>query len=434
MLLLDMLKDLFALSPLFRSTDGSLPSTSSPKAWRPSGLLASYRKAGCAPPKVGQGGTLDPLASGVLVIGVGNGTRELQGFLECAKTYTATGLLGTATTSYDSQDPVMLRAPHAHVTSQSIEEVLPYFTGPLLQFPPLYSACKMDGKRLLDYARQGLELPRPIEPREIEVVQLSMTQWLPAGEHAFAPPEEEMPEEEKRMLGRVKKLAGQKEDAPDTVIDKPSDSEARPAAEGEAQAEAAAPAEATDAAPSETATEAPATEEPSESAAASDPTGSSAPAPAFRLRMTVSSGTYVRSIVHDVGIALGSAAHVQELRRVRQGGWVAPDLPGERSEPGGQGTSGESGGSAEQGAKDGEVKEGEAKDEAKEETTETQPEEPTLPALPWPLFAQAHAALLDEAKAAGQGQVGARKLLRTGAGEAGLKEWERRLLAVIQAV
>ena len=117
MRLLEDLKDLLAFSPLFRNPDGSVPEGHGSKAsWRPQGDLKQFSKARTAgPPKIGQGGTLDPLATGVLVIGVGTATRGLQGYLDGAKTYTTTGLLGTSTTSYDSQDPIMRRTPHNHV-------------------------------------------------------------------------------------------------------------------------------------------------------------------------------------------------------------------------------------------------------------------------------------------------------------------------------
>ena len=216
--LLEILKDLLAFSPLFRNPDGTVPIGHGGKAWRPKNRKQIKGQAG--PPKVGQGGTLDPLASGVLVIGLGSGTKELQGYLDCAKTYESVGLLGASTTSYDSQDPVMKRTSRTHVDRDLISSYLPYFTGPLLQYPPLFSAVKMDGKRLLDYARQGLALPRPIEAREIEVLEIELLEWIEAGQHEWKYPVKEMPEDEKKLLGRVKQLAGQKEGDTETVMAK----------------------------------------------------------------------------------------------------------------------------------------------------------------------------------------------------------------------
>lgn len=247
----------------------------------------------------------------------------MQGFLDCAKTYETVGLLGASTTSYDSQDPIMTRKPHAHVDADMIRSFLPYFTGPLLQYPPLFSAVKMDGKRLMDYARQNLPLPRPIEPREIEVVELELKAWYDGakGEHEWVYPTKEIPEEDKKLIGRVKELAGQKEGETETVYNKGE--EANKATEQAAKAVTTSEAEPAAPAPvSEDATTAAAK---AEAQVEDEIASSSTPPSAFRLRMTVSSGTYVRSIVHDVGLACSSAAHVVELRRTKQGEWVTFD-------------------------------------------------------------------------------------------------------------
>ncbi|PWN24127.1 pseudouridine synthase [Microstroma glucosiphilum] len=317
--LLDSLKDLLAYSPLFRNPDGTLPEGNGGNAWRPAGGKKNL-KGKAAPPKIGQGGTLDPLASGVLVIGLGSGTKQLQKYLDCAKTYETTGLLGTATTSYDSQDPVMTRAPHSHVTEEMVHSLVPYFTGPLLQYPPIYSAVKMDGKRLFDYARQGLELPRPIEAREIEIVHMECYDWLKGGEHPFVAPQKEVTAEEKALLGRVKEIVDKSTGGSSTTATGP-----RPgggSAPATSSSSTVAPAEAE----AEASTAPPATLGEVSSSTPPDPE-SHLPAAAFKLRMTVSSGTYVRTIVHDVGQACNSAAHVVELRRVRQGEWGVPLAP-----------------------------------------------------------------------------------------------------------
>ncbi|CAO1634485.1 unnamed protein product [Parajaminaea phylloscopi] len=299
--LLDSLKDLLACSPLFRNPDGTVPEGHGGKAWRPKNR--KQFKGQAAPPKIGQGGTLDPLASGALVIGLGSGTKELQGFLDCAKTYETIGLLGASTTSYDSQDPIMKRTAHQHVTEELISSYLPYFTGPLLQYPPLFSAVKMDGKRLFDYARQNLPLPRPIEPREIEVLEIALLRFMKADQHAWKYPEKEIPEEDKKLIGRVKEMAGQKDGQTETVM-----AEGGSEKQQKQQEEQERVSDESGSGPSE---------QP-------DPEREVAPA-AFRLRMSVSSGTYVRSIVHDVGLACSSSAHVVELRRTRQGAWITQE-------------------------------------------------------------------------------------------------------------
>ena len=99
--------------------------------------------------KIGQGGTLDPLADGVLgespcqwcvdelVIGVNRGTKHLNQFLECSKDYESTGLLGAATTTYDSEGEVLSTAPWTHVTREAVENVLDRFRGEVDQMPPM---------------------------------------------------------------------------------------------------------------------------------------------------------------------------------------------------------------------------------------------------------------------------------------------------------
>ncbi|CAO1625174.1 unnamed protein product [Sympodiomycopsis kandeliae] len=350
MSLLEDLKLLMAFSPLFRNPDGSIPEGHGGKAWQPKENWSKKYKKSSAPPKIGQGGTLDPLASGVLVIGIGNGTKQLQSYLDCAKTYKSVGLLGSSTTSYDSQDPIMTRTEHTHVTPELITELLPYFTGPLMQYPPLYSAVKMDGRKLFDYARNNIPLPRPIEPREIEVTKLELLDWFTPDQHQFKGSQTELPEEEKKLVGRVKEMVGQKEGQGDTVvhIDENVLAQSQPAQQQAEQAHAAEHSEQpeqpeqpktseqceqpvitaetadahADQSPEQTAAEPSA----GSSSEQQPPSSSSSPC-AFRLGMTVSSGTYVRSIIHDVGLACNSSAHVVELRRTRQGEWFTHDEP-----------------------------------------------------------------------------------------------------------
>ncbi|KAF7304818.1 Dihydrodipicolinate synthetase [Mycena kentingensis (nom. inval.)] len=209
--------------------------------------------------KIGQGGTLDPLADGVLVIGVGKATKKLNQFLECVKEYRTTCLLGCETDSYDSEGARVKTAPWKHVTREKVEGILDKFRGEILQTPPIFSALKMDGRPLYEYARQGIPLPRPIEPRKTTVHSLELVEWK--DEHEFRWPSKALSMEEKTALNTA--LGG----------------EAGPGPDGE---EEGVP-------------------------------------PCFVLTMRVSSGTYVRSIVHDVAQALGSAGHVVTLSRTRQG-------------------------------------------------------------------------------------------------------------------
>jgi len=130
--------------------------------------------------RVGHGGTLDPMASGVLVVGVGRGTKELQGFLSGSKRYTAGVKLGFETETLDMEGKITENKPFDHVTLDAIEEVLPKFTGKIMQVPPIYSALKKDGKKLYEEARKGKTAEElGIEAREVSIYDL---QLLPTNE------------------------------------------------------------------------------------------------------------------------------------------------------------------------------------------------------------------------------------------------------------
>ena len=129
--------------------------------------------------KVGHGGTLDPLASGVLVLGIGKGTTQLQSYLEGDKQYIATCELGYETDTLDCEGKLVKTAPWEHI--QDIETVesaiLPKFVGKIEQIPPMYSAIRIDGQRLYEIARGGdstkaeaVEIPK----REVQIYGLQV--------------------------------------------------------------------------------------------------------------------------------------------------------------------------------------------------------------------------------------------------------------------
>lgn len=120
--------------------------------------------------KVGHGGALDPLAEGVLVIGVGEGTKKLEGFLSGSKKYRAIGKLGTETDTLDSSGTVTQMKPIDHITPALLASVIPHFCGNISQVPPMYSALKRNGVRLYDLARKGIVISR--EPRDVTVFSL----------------------------------------------------------------------------------------------------------------------------------------------------------------------------------------------------------------------------------------------------------------------
>eukprot|EP00658_Telonema_sp_P-2_P059577 TRINITY_DN4861_c0_g1_i2.p1 TRINITY_DN4861_c0_g1~~TRINITY_DN4861_c0_g1_i2.p1 ORF type:complete len:239 (-),score=45.24 TRINITY_DN4861_c0_g1_i2:488-1204(-) len=123
-------------------------------------------------PKVGHGGTLDPLANGVLVVGVGKGCKLLGTQLKKDKAYEATGMLGFETDTLDSEGKPTDHAEWAHVDREAIAGVLPQFRGQIQQVPPMFSALHQNGRRLYELAREGIVVDRP--PREVVVRRLEL--------------------------------------------------------------------------------------------------------------------------------------------------------------------------------------------------------------------------------------------------------------------
>ncbi|XP_072026538.1 pseudouridylate synthase TRUB1-like [Amphiura filiformis] len=187
-------------------------------------IFGSDNRAGLRPRpkvrvKIGHGGTLDKNASGVLVIGLGQGTKSLKQMLQGKKKYSVIGCLGSGTDTMDAGGKVTEAAPYDHIKQEDIEKVLQLFRGSILQVPPVYSALKVGGKRMSDLVMEGHDVePKPARP--VMVYHLSCT--------AFD-------------------------------------------------------------------------------------------SPYFHLDVTCGGGFYVRSLVSDVGKAVGSCAHVKELCRTQQG-------------------------------------------------------------------------------------------------------------------
>lgn len=125
------------------------------------------------PTKIGHAGTLDPLASGVLVIGLGQATRLVEYVQQMPKQYRATFLLGRTSTTEDVEGEVTMLADARVPTREELEHAAAQLTGEISQRPPIYSALKVDGRRAYDLARAGEEVelaPRIIEVRSLEVI------------------------------------------------------------------------------------------------------------------------------------------------------------------------------------------------------------------------------------------------------------------------
>ena len=126
--------------------------------------------------KMGHAGTLDPLATGVLILCTGKETKNIEQ-LQChTKEYTATLQLGATTPSYDREHTVDYTYPTRHITRELIEATLPQFVGDIMQRPPLYSACMVAGDRAYELARKGRDVelaPKPIHIDEIELTDFN---------------------------------------------------------------------------------------------------------------------------------------------------------------------------------------------------------------------------------------------------------------------
>lgn len=127
--------------------------------------------------KVGHAGTLDPLATGVMILCTGKATKRIEEFQYQTKEYIATLKLGETTPSFDMELPVDGTFPTQHITSELVDEIIPTFIGEIWQVPPTYSAVKVDGKRAYDYARSGEEVElkaKLLVIDEIEVLNFSL--------------------------------------------------------------------------------------------------------------------------------------------------------------------------------------------------------------------------------------------------------------------
>ena len=354
--------------------------------------------------KLGHGGTLDPMATGVLIVGVGRGTKELGKFLECTKSYECVVLFGAATDSYDAVGKVVSKADYAHVTRELVEEKLNDFRGDIMQKPSVFSALKVDGKKMYEYAREGKDIPS-VAARPVTVKELELVEWLAPGTHDFAWPAEEVDEAGK--AGAEKLLGIRKSDAvqhlrnskrarsPDTnpvsersitpdsdhgikdagpqpkkprtdsepamsgalpahtQLPQPIDTDQAPKQDGAISNPAPEDAEDVQARPQGTENSAlagverplnadipeppvPSDKQPADSVEQAEvvdqectSAGDKVPAtqpvdrkhqpPAARLRMTVTSGFYVRSLCHDLGLACDSLGLMSSLVRSRQG-------------------------------------------------------------------------------------------------------------------
>ena len=123
--------------------------------------------------KMGHAGTLDPLATGVLILCTGKATKQIEQLQLHDKEYTATLQLGATTASYDKEHTVDYTYPAKHVTRELIEKTLPRFVGDVMQLPPAYSACMVAGDRAYELARKGADVNLAAKPVRIDEIELT---------------------------------------------------------------------------------------------------------------------------------------------------------------------------------------------------------------------------------------------------------------------
>ena len=145
-----------------------------PQEWTSQDVTARLRRV-FNTRRIGHGGTLDPMATGVLPVFVGRATRGVEFFEHAEKTYEATLRLGLTTDTEDTSGTVLEQREVA-VSEEMFLAVLPQFRGEILQVPPMYSALKINGQKLVDLARRGKEVerkPRPITIHELECLEFT---------------------------------------------------------------------------------------------------------------------------------------------------------------------------------------------------------------------------------------------------------------------
>lgn len=158
-------------------TDGEIICINKPYRMSSFGALARVRylisqRIGVKRVKTGHAGTLDPLATGVLILCTGRATKRIDELQAHTKEYTATLQLGATTPSYDMEHPVDATYPTEHITRELIEATLPAFVGEIQQVPPAYSACKVNGDRAYKLMRKGRDVELKAKTLRIDEIEL----------------------------------------------------------------------------------------------------------------------------------------------------------------------------------------------------------------------------------------------------------------------
>ena len=154
--------------------EGALLLVDKPKDWTSFDVVNKIRyslkfKLGVKKIKVGHSGTLDPMATGLLIVCTGKFTKRLEGLQNLAKIYTGTITLGATTPSFDAESEIEATFPTDHISEEMIQSAQKHFLGDLQQVPPIFSAIKVDGQPLYKKARKGIKVE--IKPRPVHIYQ-----------------------------------------------------------------------------------------------------------------------------------------------------------------------------------------------------------------------------------------------------------------------
>jgi tRNA pseudouridine55 synthase len=242
--------------------------------------------------KMGHGGTLDPLASGVLVVGVGKGTKRLQDYLNgSVKVYETEALFGASTTTGDVEGELLTRAGTKHLTKEQLDALPEMFIGHTKQTPPIFAALKMNGKPLYEYAREGLPLPRAIEPRQVQIYELDIFDDSLTLNHSYDFIKSVLVEGE-----RIEEKLASNQTLNDSRVYLSKEYSEKNGLQEEF--EVGKLQEVTEAERSD-----------------------NFKAPLLHLKTKVSSGTYIRSLISDIGRVLKTNAYMVKLVRAQQAEW-----------------------------------------------------------------------------------------------------------------
>ena len=254
---------------IYNFIEGEILAFDKPLTWTSFNLVKVVRnnlsrRLGIKRLRCGHAGTLDPLASGVMILCTGKCTKLIDQLQAGTKEYIATLRLGCTTPSFDAEHPIDATYPTAHITPELVHEALSHFRGSIWQVPPTYSACKVDGRRAFDYMREGEEVE--LKAKELVIDELELLD-LHLPEQGVCSPHADEVARMARADVHIKDYGRNKE-----------------AYELE---------EVTDIDPAQL--------------------------PYLQIRVVCSKGTYIRALARDIGEALHSGAYLIGLRRTRVG-------------------------------------------------------------------------------------------------------------------